>query len=110
MKSNYFFISLLALLLSFSTIACQNKAKDNYNWNPKDGYVPDEKTAVAIAEIISERVYGRQVIINEKPFKATLITGQIWAVRGTPPAALGGALYMEIQKADGKILKVIHGR
>lgn len=110
MKNNHLFISLLVLLLPFSTVECQNKTKDNYIWDPQDGYVPDKKTAIAIAEIISEKIYGKQVIINEKPFKTTLIKGQIWAVRGTPPAALGGVLYMEIQKADGKILKVVHGR
>ena len=79
-------------------------------FHPKDGYVPGAGTAIKIAEAVWLPIYGKQ-IENEKPFKAHLKDDMIWVVEGTlPPHMLGGVAYAEIQKADGKILSVIHGK
>jgi len=76
---------------------------------PERGFVPDEKTAIRIAEAVWLPIYGKH-IYNERPFRARLV-GDIWHVTGyLPPNLLGGVAEVEISKADGKILRVSHGR
>jgi hypothetical protein len=78
--------------------------------NPhKDGYVPNKETAVKIAEAIWLPIYGSK-IYNYTPFIAELKNDNIWIVRGTLKTEKGGVPYIEIQKSDCKILKVIHGK
>ena len=78
------------------------------SFKPKDGFVPDEETAIRIAEAIWIPIYGKENIEREKPFKATL-THRVWTVTGSLPEGLkGGAAIVEISKEDAKILKVIH--
>lgn len=73
----------------------------------KDGYVPDEITAIKIAVAIWLPIYGPE-IYNYKPFKAKLIKGKIWRVDGTVHTFFGGSPIAEIQKKDCKVLKIIH--
>jgi hypothetical protein len=75
---------------------------------PDSGFVPDEKTAIKIAEAIWYPIYGDE-IYDEKPFKAEL-KDSVWIVRGTLNYDVGGVAYIEIQKCDCKILKVKHGK
>jgi hypothetical protein len=73
-------------------------------------YVPDERTAIRIAESVLVRRYGRDQIESEKPLKATL-HDTIWRVTGTlPPGHLGGVAEIEINKADARIIRVTHGQ
>jgi hypothetical protein len=75
-----------------------------------EDYVPDEATAVKIAEAIWLPVYGKS-IYDDKPFTATLKNSDVWIVEGTPGKGLkGGVPYIEIQKSDCKILVVTHGK
>jgi hypothetical protein len=70
--------------------------------------VPNEATAIKIAEAIWLPRYGTK-IYDEKPFKAELKDSSVWIVKGTLPRGLkGGTAYIEIQKRDCKILKVTH--
>ena len=46
--------------------------------------VPDEQTAIAIAERILASAYGRKNMEGSRPYKATLV-GNIWRVHGTAP-------------------------
>lgn len=72
--------------------------------------VPDQSTAIKIAEAIWLPIYGEK-IYKEKPFIATLKDSTIWVVRGTLNSnSKGGTAYIEIQKKDCKILKVTHYR
>jgi hypothetical protein len=72
-------------------------------------YVPDERTAMRIAESVLVRRYGRDQIESEKPLRVTL-HDTIWIVTGTlPPGHLGGVAEIEINKADGRIMRVTHG-
>jgi NTF2 fold immunity protein len=76
--------------------------------NPKNDYVPDERTAIAIAVAVWIPIYGREKIESEKPYKATLKNG-IWTVTGTLPEGYdGGTAVAEIAQNDGRILRVIH--
>lgn len=78
------------------------------NYKPKDGYVPDEQTAIAIAVAVWIPIYGREEIEKEKPYKATLKNG-VWTVTGSLPEGYdGGTAIAEISKEDGRILRVIH--
>ena len=73
-----------------------------------NGFVPDNQTAIRIAEAAWIPVYGEEHIANEKPFVAEL-WGETWHVRGTlPKGAVGGTAIAEIAKLDGRILRVVH--
>jgi NTF2 fold immunity protein of polymorphic toxin system component len=84
-----------------------------HSYVSKDGFVPNEKTAIRIAEAVLDHVYGDDVINSERPFDAKLNdAGNTWIVWGhlRKPANKGGAAYIEISKADGRILRVTHGK
>jgi hypothetical protein len=80
--------------------------------------VPDEATAVKLAEKTLAKVYGRTKIQSETPFTATLSDG-VWRVTGTlycrdkhgkvtPDTCLGGVAMAEIRQSDGRVLKTGH--
>lgn len=97
--------------LLFSILLFLGSNGDNLfqnNYVPKDGYVPNEETAVRIAEAIWLPIYGEKDVESCKPFVAKLKNSNIWVVEGTaPPRQKGGVFYIEIRKSDCKILKVI---
>ena len=70
-------------------------------------YVPNETTAVKIAEAIWVGVWGEEKVNKSKPIKATLTDG-IWHVVGTmpPTATKGGTMHMTLQASDCKIIDV----
>jgi hypothetical protein len=77
---------------------------------PKNGYVPDEKTAVKIAEAVLSPIYGEKKIEGERPFHAVL-KKTIWTVSGSLPAGWdGGVAEIRIDKRTGAILGYIHGK
>lgn len=99
---------LLTLLSAFG--GCTSQTNNVTNSSPqKNGYVSDENTAIKIAEAIWLPIYGEE-IYKEKPFHAKLQGDSIWIVEGTLHDELGGVACAEIQRKDGKILKVIHGK
>jgi len=83
------------------------------------GYVPDEATAVKIAEAALIPVYGKEHIESERPFHAKLSSG-VWTVggtlycagpngqRGTGTQCAGGVAVVKISEADGRILSMTH--
>ncbi len=75
---------------------------------PKAGFVPDEATAIRIAEAVWLPIYGKD-IYEEKPFIVGLRDG-VWTVTGSLPGGRkGGVAEVEISKEDGRILRVSHG-
>ncbi len=105
-KSILIFLVLAAMALSIKAI---NRNGEEKRLDRQD-YVPDEKTAIKVAEAIWYPIFGDK-IEKEKPFKALLIGDSVWYVHGTlPPDMLGGTVNIEIQKSDCKILKVSHGK
>lgn len=77
---------------------------------PENGFVPDEKTAISIAEAVLGPIYGAEKIKSERPFKATLKDG-IWTVEGSLTRGnVGGVVIAEISKKDGKIQLLSHGK
>lgn len=107
---NFMILATLSMLISsgsYSETSCFNKYKGVI---PNDGFVPDEITAVKIAEAVWLPIYGEK-IYKSKPFIAKLLENEVWIVEGTlSKDMVGGVPYIEIQKADGKILKVFHSK
>src|SRR5437870_3102087 len=84
--------------------------KDRASYVPREGFVPDEATAVLVAEAILSPIYGRQQVESERPFHAVLV-GDTWHVTGSQNKYVdGGVAEAEIAKVDGRILRVIHGK
>lgn len=72
--------------------------------------MPDAVTAIKIAVAVWEPIYGVKNIATQKPYRAELVKG-IWVVQGSrPEPQVGGVAVAEIAKADGRILRVSHGK
>lgn len=93
----------LIILIFCSCIIKPTNTNNNLN------YVPNEETAIKIAEAIWYPIYGNK-IENFKPYKARMKDSLIWIVEGTLEKGKGGVPYIEINKKDCKILKVTHGK
>ena len=75
---------------------------------PSQGVVPDEATAVRIAEAVFLPIFGDEEVAKFRPYHAQLKDG-IWTVYGTlQRGALGGTPQLTIQKRDGKVTEVWH--
>jgi hypothetical protein len=75
---------------------------------PRDGFVPDERTAIAIAEAILIPIMGEKEVLIERPFQANL-SGEVWIVTGTLPRGfVGGTAIVKIARRDGRILHMTH--
>jgi hypothetical protein len=108
MQKRALFIVLFMSLAAFLVFAADT-AKHNYK--PKEGYVPDAKTAIRIAVAVWEPIYGASQIATEKPYHARLDTNGVWTVVGSLPSSTpGGVAVAEIAKDDGRILRVSHGK
>lgn len=79
--------------------------------NSQKDIVPDEKTAIKIAEAVWSPRFGKD-IYKSKPFKATLENDSIWHVKGTLPKrfTFGGVPHAFISKKDGRIVACFHGK
>ena len=101
MLFGFFLISISIMLASVS---------QRHSVVPSNGFVPDEKTAIKIAEAVWIPIYGEHQIQSEKPFVASLKNG-VWTVEGSLPKGWdGGVAIAEISKRDGRILRVSHGK
>jgi hypothetical protein len=107
-KFNLLVITLLIISVnSYSQKkADSNKTTEKENLVFRD-LVPNKETAIKIAEAVWLPIYGEKVY-NERPFVARLKNSKIWIVEGTLHNTKGGVAYIEIQKKDGKVLKVYH--
>ncbi|WP_210521509.1 YbbC/YhhH family protein [Hymenobacter terricola] len=76
------------------------------------GFVPNATVAKQIAEAVWVPIYGKEHIEEKKPFRAVLVNNEIWVVEGSLPKRydVGGTAYIEINKRDGRILEVTHGK
>jgi hypothetical protein len=78
---------------------------------PKNGFIPDETTAIKVAEAILAPIYGEKQILSERPFHATLTDGA-WTVSGSLPAKwdFGGVATIDLDKKTGAVISYIHGK
>ena len=83
------------------------------------GLVPDEQTAIRIAEAILFPIYGEKNIRSQRPYVVKLKNGT-WSVEGTlprPPSpppgmvarVVGGTFHIVISQRDAKVLEIGHG-
>ena|ERR1700674_507888 len=80
-----------------------------HSYVPKEGFVPNEQTAIRIAEAVLSPIYGEDQIAKERPFAATLKAG-VWTVEGHLSSGNGGVALAAIARTDGRILRVTHGK
>ncbi len=105
MKQNLWIALACLTALFASSFLAQAQA-----FKPKDGFIPDEKTASRVAEAVLVPIYGEEKIISERPFTAKLKNG-VWTVTGhLPEGLLGGAAEIKISKKTGEIISVTHGK
>jgi hypothetical protein len=107
----YRFSVLVSLAFAFPVAATCADQLAALSVEQSAGLVPDAETAIGIAAALWETIYGSESVKRQKPHTATLANG-VWTVRGTRPKEFtkGGVAIAEIQQADGKILRVSHGR
>jgi hypothetical protein len=82
---------------------------------PDNGYIPDVQTAVRVAEAVLVPVYGARQVAHERPFRASL-AGDLWTVSGsmhhcrttTNKVCVGGVAVVQISKASGEVLLLVH--
>jgi hypothetical protein len=80
--------------------------EDKNSVKPKAGFVPDEETAIRIAEAVWIPIYGQKKIEEQKPFRAKL-ENDVWTVRGSLREGREGSVVIaRISKAHGTIFKV----
>lgn len=80
------------------------------NSNYKKGVIPDKETACRVAESYFYREYGDN-IYKERPYSVTLLKNGVWVVTTAyHELQNGGDGYIEINKSDGKILRLIFGK
>ena len=100
-----FFVLIILSMIGFTSVGYKQ------GYVPKDGFVPDEETAVKIAEAILIPVFGKDQIHSEKPFHAALSEGgTVWVISGTLYHQKGGVAEIKIQKSDCKVIEMFHGK
>jgi hypothetical protein len=111
-------IRIVLSLTLFLTVAALCQSAPSYK--PASGFVPDSKTAIAIAEAVLIPVYGEKHIEGERPFTTTL-RHDVWTIEGTlyctdgkgevrATDCAGGVAVVKISKIDGRILYMLHGK
>lgn len=73
--------------------------------------IPDSTIAIDIALVYFKYIYGSENTNRFKPYTAKLMNDKVWIVTGyLPHNMLGGVPSIEIQRVDGKVLKITHGK
>jgi hypothetical protein len=114
------------IVLSCTLLSC-SVAHPRATEVPDNGFVPDEKTAIRIAEAAIAARFGETTVVSERPFHAKLVN-EVWNVAGsmhccegrdatveTPGdgvssneacLCVGGVASAKISRHDGTILQV----
>lgn len=78
---------------------------------PQQGVVPDERTAVKIAEAVFLPIFGVDEVEKWRPYHAQFDKNGVWTVYGTLPRNWrGGTPSLTIRKQDARVLEVWHGQ
>ena len=102
------FLGIMGLMVGLTIVQLANSKK--HSVVPQNGLVPDEQTAIQIAEAAWTPIYGKESIEAEKPFKARLVNN-VWIVTGEKSKDFyGGEAVAEISKQDGRIIRISHGK
>ena len=87
------------------------KAIANKNYKPfYDTLINDKEMAIAIAESILFKIYGRENIIEQRPFESYMIN-KYWYISGTLPKDWNGGVFeIIINSKNAQVIKLIHGK
>jgi hypothetical protein len=91
----------------------QDTISKNYNgvYTRANGVVVDANTAVTIGRAVLVPIYGEEEIDLQRPYKVELVNDTIWMLYGSlPQNANGGCFEIAINKKDGRIMKIGHGK
>jgi hypothetical protein len=95
------------------SLNCLNKflTDTTYNAFNDELLVPDEETAIKIAEIFLFKNYSKREIVKEKPYKIGLVNNY-WIIIGSLPSYYkkGGTFEMVINSKDGKVIGITHSK
>lgn len=107
------FVLTIAALIAIALTACESSprvADSTAIAQPKININLDESSAVQIAEIILVRVYGEQVLQENKPWHVTT-TAHTYKIEGTlPEDHLGGVALFEISRDNAEVISISHGQ
>jgi NTF2 fold immunity protein of polymorphic toxin system component len=87
------------------------KALNDKSYKPfYDTLIKDKGIAIAVAESILFKIYGKKNIIKERPYESYLIDG-FWYISGTLPKNYkGGVFEIIISAKDAHVKKLTHGK
>jgi hypothetical protein len=75
-----------------------------------ENLIDSEEIALQIAEIILFRNYGEQIIKEEKPYRISS-EENVWNIIGSlKKGFVGGHFELKIQKKDGQVILMTHGK
>jgi hypothetical protein len=74
------------------------------------GLVPDQHTAIAIAEAILFPIYGEKNIRDQRPYVVKHAEGK-WTIEGStlPAGFTGGTFHIVIRQRDAQVIEIGHG-
>ena len=101
---------LVGIFLLLGAICTFSRDAQKSSYKPKNGFVPDSRTATRVAEAILSPIYGEERVAVERPFSAEL-EGNTWTVRGhLQPGSVGGVAEIQISKETCQIISINHGK
>ncbi len=72
--------------------------------------LPNEEVAIAVAEPILFHIYGKEQIMEERPYK-TIRSGEHWVIEGhLDDDMLGGVFEIILSAKDARVIKISHGK
>ena len=75
-----------------------------------DKVIQDSQTAVDVAENTLFNIYGKENIIQQRPYDVNF-TENHYVINGTLPQKMkGGTFLIILNSKDGKIIKLTHGK
>ena len=92
-------LTLISLVLANAVVAEEKPLSG--------GIVPDKETAIAVAEAVLFRAYGKKTIESQKPYKVSLTDGE-WYIFGSlfedpNGPVFGGVFRIVISQKDGRV-------
>ena len=74
----------------------------------RDTMIQNSQTAIAVAEPILFDIYGKEQIVDERPYEIYMVDGY-WFITGTLPKGWkGGTFELIMDSKDGKIVSLVH--
>lgn len=87
------------------------KDTSNYDSLGDRVMIPDEETAISVAEVYLFKTFGKEKIEEEQPYQIGKVDGY-WIIKGTMPSKyiLGGFFEMVINSKNGEVVRLFHGK